>query len=101
MTALVVAGANDVINAQGYAQAAWWNRIPHSVWLLLGLLGIFCNLLVGYGMRGRRPPLRFLVIMPLVVALSFFLLIADIDSPRKGIIRVQPQNLQSLANTLK
>lgn len=98
--ALVVAGANDVINAQGYAQAAWWNRIPHSVWLLLGLLGIFCNFLVGYGMRGGHAYGRFLSIMPLVVALSF-LLIADIDSPRKGIIRVAPQNLISLADSIK
>jgi hypothetical protein len=30
-----------------------------------------------------------------VVALSF-MLIADIDSPRGGLIRVRPQNLQSL-----
>jgi hypothetical protein len=33
--------------------------------------------------------------LPLVVAISF-MLIADIDSPRGGLIRVQPQNLQSL-----
>jgi hypothetical protein len=26
--ALVVSGMNDVINAQGYTPAAWWNRIP-------------------------------------------------------------------------
>lgn len=29
---LAVSGMNDVFNAQGYTQAAWWNRIP----LLLG-----------------------------------------------------------------
>jgi len=34
-----------------------------------------------------------------VVSISFFL-IADIDSPRGGIIRVQPQNLQSLSQSL-
>ena len=28
IVALVVAGMNDVINSQGYTQAAWWNRIP-------------------------------------------------------------------------
>lgn len=33
--------------------------------------------------------------MPLVVSISFFL-IADMDSPRGGIIRVLPQNLVSL-----
>jgi hypothetical protein len=33
LTALAVAGMNDVLNAQGYAQAAWWNRIPAAAWL--------------------------------------------------------------------
>ncbi len=28
ITALAVAGMNDVLNRQGYTQAAWWNRIP-------------------------------------------------------------------------
>src|SRR5271169_1666422 len=28
VTALTAAGMNDVLNAQGYTQAAWWNRIP-------------------------------------------------------------------------
>ena len=28
MVALAVSGMNDVLNSQGYTQAAWWNRIP-------------------------------------------------------------------------
>ena len=30
--ALAVSGMNDVLNSQGYTQAAWWNRIPTSAW---------------------------------------------------------------------
>ena len=30
--ALVVSGMNDVLNSQGYTQAAWCNRIPTSAW---------------------------------------------------------------------
>ena len=41
-----------------------------------------------------------LPVLPLVVAISF-LLIADIDSPRGGLIRVSPQNLTSLAGSLR
>jgi hypothetical protein len=37
--------------------------------------------------------------VPLVVAVSF-MLIADIDSPRGGVIRVRPQNLESLSTSL-
>jgi hypothetical protein len=40
------------------------------------------------------------VILPLAVSISFFL-IADIDSPRGGVIRIQPQNLYALAESIK
>lgn len=99
ITALVVGGMNDVINTQGYTQAAWWNRIPRAAWALMVVIGVFSNLLVGYGSRSAKPRTRLLVIMPLVVSLSF-MLIADIDSPRNGIIRVVPQNLISVALSL-
>ncbi len=33
--ALTVAGMNDVLNSQGYTQAAWLNRIPPSAWGLM------------------------------------------------------------------
>ena len=35
-----------------------------------------------------------------VVSVSFFL-IAEVDSPRSGVIRVQPHNLQSVVESLK
>jgi len=41
-----------------------------------------------------------LLVLPLVVSISFFL-IADIDSPRGGLIRVSPQNLAALAESLR
>jgi hypothetical protein len=95
---LAVAGMNDVLNSQGYTQAAWWNRIPGAAWMLMFAIAIFCNGLLGYG--SRRLQMKLLVILPLVVAVSFFL-IADIDSPRRGIIRVRPQNLESVQQSLK
>ena len=82
--ALVVSGMNDVLNSQGYTQAAWWNRIPVAAWGLMGLIAVSCNLLFGYGER-RTSALA--LVLPLIVSISFFL-IADIDSPRAGVIRV-------------
>jgi hypothetical protein len=96
--ALAVAGMNDVLNSQGYTQFAWWNRIPDAAWGLMVAIAIGCNLLIGYGAR-RTDKLLFLV-LPVAVSISFFL-IADIDSPRRGFIRVQPQNLISLAQSLR
>ena len=97
--ALAVSGMNDVLNSQGYTQAAWWNRIPLSAWGLMGSMAVCCNLLFGFNARETEAkPLQFLV-LPMIVAVSL-LLIADLDSPRGGLIRVRPQNLVSLSNSL-
>jgi hypothetical protein len=97
--ALAVSGMNDVLNSQGYTQAAWWNRIPSAAWLFLVLTAIGCNLLVGYGSRTNQAKSGLLLVMPLLVSISF-LLIADIDSPRGGLIHVAPQNLTALWQSL-
>jgi hypothetical protein len=93
LRSLAVAGMNDVLNSQGYTQAAWWNRIPVGAWCLMSGIAVFANVLVGYGARKVR--VKLFMMLPLVVAVSFFL-IADIESPRRGMIRVHPQNLESL-----
>jgi hypothetical protein len=97
--ALVVSGMNDVINSQGYTQAAWWNRIPRAAWWLMALIAILCNVMLGYAARHLRKRAVLLSVVPLLVAIAFFL-IADIDSPRGGVIHVPPQNLRALSATL-
>jgi hypothetical protein len=99
ISALAVNGMNDVLNSQGYTQAAWWNRIPTGAWALMAIVAACCALLRGYGARSVRAPI-LVQVLPFIVAISFFL-IADIDSPRSGIIRVAPQNLESLAESLR
>ena len=100
VVALVVAAINDVLNSQGYVQAAWWNRIPLAAWLLMAAISISCCVLVGYVLRSDRAQAILHMVLPLVVSMSFFL-IADIDSPRGGVIRVNPQNLAALAESLQ
>jgi hypothetical protein len=100
LSALAVAGMNDVINTQGYTQAAWWNRIPFSAWLLVVSIAMCATLLVGIGTKRSGKVPRVLLVLPLVISMALFL-IADIDSPRQGIIRVVPQNLESLARSLQ
>jgi hypothetical protein len=95
--AVVVSGMNDVLNSQGYTQAAWWNRIPIAAWALMAIIAIGCNFLIGFGVR--RSDRRIFLVIPLAVSFAFFL-IADIDSPRGGAIRVKPQNLISLEQSL-
>lgn len=97
--ALAVSGVNDVLNARGYTQAANRNRLPNEVWIFLAIVAIVSNALVGWGLHRDKGAARLLVILPLISALAF-LLIADIDTPRHGIIQVQPQNLISLAQSI-
>lgn len=98
VTALALAGVSDLVTAQGNAQASWLNRIPPTAWCLMFAIAVFCNGLLGFG--SKHFEVRLYMVLPLVVATSFFL-IADIDSPRIGIIRVHPQDLEMVAGTLK
>ena len=95
--ALVVAGMNQVIDNQGYAQAAWWNRIPRAAWILMVAIAVCSNYLVGCNSCKYGKPIY--LVLPLAIAISF-MLIADIDSPRNGLIFIRPDNLRSLAETM-
>jgi hypothetical protein len=99
VVALVLAGMNDVLNSQGYTQAAWWNRIPVAAWGLMAAIATCGCVLIGYGARNVEPGSILLLVLPLVVSIALFF-IADLDSPRGGVIRVSPQNLISLAQSL-
>jgi hypothetical protein len=99
MTALVISGMNDVLNSQGYTQAAWWNRIPLAAWGLMGAIAICANLLVGFGAGNFKNNIALFMIFPFIIAISFFL-IADIDSPRGGVIKIEPKNLMQLKHSL-
>jgi hypothetical protein len=99
VVALAVAGMNEVLDSQGYARAAWWNRIPTEAWGLMGAIALLANLLLGYTSKTFERERLLLMVMPFILSIAFFL-IADIDSPRWGLIHVRPLNLESLAASL-
>jgi len=98
--ALVLSGMNDVLNSEGYTQAAWWNRTPIGAWGLMATVAICSCMLFGYIVHRAAEGFIRLLILPIVLSIAFFL-IADIDSPRSGGIRILPQNLISLAQSLQ
>jgi hypothetical protein len=100
ITALAIAGMNDVLNSQGYTQAAWWNRIPIAAWVLMATIAAVSNMMIGYNARSTARRKTLLYLLPFILSVAFFL-IADIDSPRGGVIRVIPQNLLSLSESLQ
>ena len=52
--ALAISGMSEVLNSQGYTQAAWWDRIPLAAWGMMAAIAICANLLVGYGARQAK-----------------------------------------------
>ena len=100
VTALVVSGMNDVINSQGYTQFAWSNRIPTAAWILMLTIAAAANIMLGYSANPDRRGKLFLLVMPTLIAIAF-LMVAEIDSPRGGIIQIHPENLKALADTLR
>ena len=63
----------------------------------MAIIALCSNALIGYRSGKVGPWLLF--VLPLIVSFAF-VLIADIDAPRHGLIEVRPQNLEALANSL-
>ena len=97
VASLAVAGMNDVMNSHGYTLAAWRNRLPIQVWGLILFVAIGANFLVGFGSYSNSAWDLWLLALTTAVA---FLLIAEIDSPRSGLVRVHPQNLEDVAESI-
>jgi hypothetical protein len=99
MVLLAVSGMNELLNSRGSAVAARQNRLPSASWSLLAVVAVICALLLGFGARSTQGERMLAMVVPLTVALAF-MLIADIDSPTTGVIRVIPENLAALASSL-
>ncbi|SAK98738.1 hypothetical protein AWB77_05885 [Caballeronia fortuita] len=93
--ALVVAGMNDVLDSQDYAEAARINHIPLGAWYLMIVIALLGCVVQGYGAKGSLRKGLLITILPATVALSLAL-IADIDSPKGGLILVEPRDLTRL-----
>ena len=98
VVALATAGMNDVLNTRADTVAAWRNRIPEAAWLLMAVIALCCCVLTGYTAHHARPLL--FAILAMVLSVAFFL-IADIESPRHGLVRVVPENLMSVATSMQ
>ena len=100
ISALVISGMNDVLNSEGYAKAAWLKRIPFEAWFLLGIVSLSGTFMVGLYLRHARTSRYLLLALPAIVSLSLFL-IADMNTPRGGLIHIVPRNLIRLSQSFE
>jgi hypothetical protein len=96
IAALFIVTLNETIDLQSTRLAAYRNRIPPIILLLLFLFAAFSILLSGYvsGFRDRR---SLFAMFTFVGLLTFFLfVIVDLDRPRLGLITVNQESLIKL-----
>jgi len=98
IASIYVQALNEMIDLDGKRVAANQNRIPANVWFLLSILSIMTTIVVGYGQRQRAALPTIVPVLMIAIAMS---LIADLDTPTSGLIRVDQQSLQSLSVDLK
>jgi len=97
ITALFVQSLNETIDLDSKRLAALENRVPVEIWGMLVLISIFTCLLVGYSQRQRFLPA--MLVPPLMIAIVMTL-IADLDTPGRGLIRVGQESIERLHSEL-
>jgi hypothetical protein len=75
-------------------------RIPGVIWIALYAITALAMIEMGYqcGLAGRRRPLSIPAFAVAFAAVMF--LIADLDRPGEGMVRVSQQTMEDLRNTM-
>jgi hypothetical protein len=99
-TGLFIQSLNDMIDLDAIRVTAYRNRIPDSIWLMLGVVTLFSMVAIGYefGLTGARS--WAVTILMTVVFTTVIMLIADLDRPQVGLIQVSQQPLLDLLNKI-
>lgn len=100
VAALFISTLNDTIDLQAKRLAAFQNRVPEIILLLLYLFAGFSLLITGYvsGFGSRRSLLAMFTIIGLLAALLS--LIVDLDRPQRGFIKVSQESMIRLQQKL-
>jgi hypothetical protein len=93
ITGLFISSLNETIDLDTKRWAALKNRIPAAIWLMLALLSVLTCLMVGYSYRRRFVP--SMLVPPLMIAIVVTL-IADLDTPGSGLIRIGHESIERL-----
>jgi hypothetical protein len=98
ISGLFIQSLNEMIDLEASRQDALENRIPSSVWVVLLMVSAAASVMTG-ALYPRRTSIAFLMV-PLVLS-SVMALIADLDSSRRGLIRISQGSMVRLESTMK
>ncbi|HEX7391076.1 MAG TPA: hypothetical protein VF286_13275 [Acidiphilium sp.] len=93
-----VTSLNQMIDIEAERVATRHDRLPGAVWLVLIVVTVGASLFTGMLMRGRHRVV--LAVLPVMLAVILGL-IADLDTPRTGLLTVSQYSMERLAAGLK
>jgi len=93
ITAVYVNSLNETIDLHEKRVAASENRVPQPVWLLITSVSLIAVFTRGSTLTARFWPTLILVPITIAVVVA---LIADLDAPSRGLIRLDQRALQRL-----
>ena len=88
---------NDTIDMSEKQLAALENRLPRSIWVMILFLAAMAAFASGLALQKRL--LLNLILLPLMVSLIVSL-IADLDTPGRGLIRIGLESMHRLQTHL-
>jgi hypothetical protein len=102
IAALFVASLNDVIDLHATrVMAGLRSRVPGVIWIVLYVLAILAMEMIGYhaGLANSR---RSIAAVALIIGFALVLfLIADLDRPGQGMLRVSQETMLDLRKSMK
>ena len=100
-TSLLIQSINEVIDThENRLAATFQERIPDSIWITLIVISVITVLTLGLtaGFGNHR---RLIVVIPLVMAYAALItLVAELDMPQKGVIKVGQEAMISLQKSI-
>ena len=84
---------NAMIDLAEKRLAAFENRVPSTVWLIIFLVAVFQSFTIGFSLKRRF--WFSLVMTPMVVAIVMALVV-DLDSPHTGLIGIRQNSMERL-----
>ena len=102
ITGLFVASLNEVIDLHAKrVMAGLRSRVPGVIWVVLYVLAVLAMVMMGYH-SGLVHSRRSIAVIVLVLGFSSVLyLIADLDRPGQGTLRVSQQSMIDLRHSMK
>jgi hypothetical protein len=101
ITSIYLQTLNEMIDLHAKRLAAFQNRVPLAIYLVLWVVSAVAVFLVGYYLGFSKHRARFLTIMLAVLVASVMWLIMDLDQPASGTMRTSQQSLIDLQQDLK